>query len=705
VIDIKIDQLNLLLLNKNQEYFSLIENSLKEDKSIRIKLDFLQDLSEALNFIENNQIDLILLDINFINGNFNESIKNLLQKTPDIPIIIITPKDKEELAKEIIEKGAQDYIIEEKINGFILIRVIKYTLEKLAMQIQLKQFKDKLNKLNEILIQTNKKNSIEFTESEDYFKGIIDRIEQKLKKSEEKYHTLLETSVMGLFEIDINSKAITYINPKLLEIIGYNKDEIGKKNFLYDIVDSEGLDKIIGESNKKDVEYRIKTKKGAIKWLAGRKIYDYDEKGNPSKIRLWVYDITEQKIYEKLIFELNVNFLNFTTGFRKNIELLLNTCRKLLNAEVVLYIFRNLEVDDKDFHIITSNNEFFTYREKDFRKKIFISELFTQTHYLPQFFHDIDKMSLSLNDEILNKYNPKSGYGKLIESINNINSGICALFQNTPKITLQDQFVLYSISDAIEIEQRRWQAQLQIEKQNKMLNEINRMKTELIRRTSHELKTPLIAIKGFTDLLLKMYNSELNSSLISILEEIKNGSIRLEKIINSLLESSRYEKGHVELRIKENNLTSLIKSCINELKGLAELKNLIIRFEIKEEIKLKFDKDRIRNVFSNLLLNAIKFTPPNGKININVEKKNEYYIVSVKDNGIGLLKNEKDKIFKQFGKIERYGKGWDINIEGYGLGLYISKKIIELHGGEIWVESQGRNKGSTFYFKLPINKK
>jgi len=705
VIDIKIDQLNLLLLNKNQEYFSLIENSLKEDKSIRIKLDFLQDLSEALNFIENNQIDLILLDINFINGNFNESIKNLLQKTPDIPIIIITPKDKEELAKEIIEKGAQDYIIEEKINGFILIRVIKYTLEKLAMQIQLKQFKDKLNKLNEILIQTNKKNSIEFTESEDYFKGIIDRIEQKLKKSEEKYHTLLETSVMGLFEIDINSKAITYINPKLLEIIGYNKDEIGKKNFLYDIVDSEGLDKIIGESNKKDVEYRIKTKKGAIKWLAGRKIYDYDEKGNPSKIRLWVYDITEQKIYEKLIFELNVNFLNFTTEFRKNIELLLNTCRKLLNAEVVLYIFRNLEVDDKDFHIITSNNEFFTYREKDFRKKIFISELFTQTHYLPQFFHDIDKMSLSLNDEILNKYNPKSGYGKLIESINNINSGICALFQNTPKITLQDQFVLYSISDAIEIEQRRWQAQLQIEKQNKMLNEINRMKTELIRRTSHELKTPLIAIKGFTDLLLKMYNSELNSSLISILEEIKNGSIRLEKIINSLLESSRYEKGHVELRIKENNLTSLIKSCINELKGLAELKNLIIRFEIKEEIKLKFDKDRIRNVFSNLLLNAIKFTPPNGKININVEKKNEYYIVSVKDNGIGLLKNEKDKIFKQFGKIERYGKGWDINIEGYGLGLYISKKIIELHGGEIWVESQGRNKGSTFYFKLPINKK
>ena len=74
----------------------------------------------------------------------------------------------------------------------------------------------------------------------------------------------------------------------------------------------------------------------------------------------------------------------------------------------------------------------------------------------------------------------------------------------------------------------------------------------------------------------------------------------------------------------------------------------------------------------------------------------------MEDNGIGFTEDEKEQIFKQFGKIERYGQGWDLGIEGSGLGLYISKKIVELHGGKIWVESEGRNKGSTFYFSLPI---
>ncbi|MFX1257940.1 MAG: sensor histidine kinase, partial [Promethearchaeota archaeon] len=82
--------------------------------------------------------------------------------------------------------------------------------------------------------------------------------------------------------------------------------------------------------------------------------------------------------------------------------------------------------------------------------------------------------------------------------------------------------------------------------------------------------------------------------------------------------------------------------------------------------------------------------------------KDNFYIISFEDNGIGLTEEEKSQLFKQFGKIERYGKGWDVGIEGSGFGLYISKKIVELHGGKIWVESEGRSKGSKFYFSLPI---
>jgi signal transduction histidine kinase len=117
-----------------------------------------------------------------------------------------------------------------------------------------------------------------------------------------------------------------------------------------------------------------------------------------------------------------------------------------------------------------------------------------------------------------------------------------------------------------------------------------------------------------------------------------------------------------------------------------------------------FEKERLYDVVLNLLSNAIKYTPPNGQITIKSRIQDGSFIVSVKDTGIGLTAEEKDKLFQKFGKIERYGQGLDVVSEGSGLGLYISKKIMELHGGTIWVESQGRSKGSTFNISLPIVK-
>ena len=146
----------------------------------------------------------------------------------------------------------------------------------------------------------------------------------------------------------------------------------------------------------------------------------------------------------------------------------------------------------------------------------------------------------------------------------------------------------------------------------------------------------------------------------------------------------------------------LIKFCINELYGLKELRNQTINLDIPETLETYFDKERIYVVIANLLINALKYTPPNGEITIGSEFKENSIIISIKDNGIGLTEPEKSQLFKPFGKIERYGKGWDVDTEGSGLGLYISKKIVEMHGGRIWVESDGKNKGSTFFFSLPI---
>ncbi len=239
------------------------------------------------------------------------------------------------------------------------------------------------------------------------------------------------------------------------------------------------------------------------------------------------------------------------------------------------------------------------------------------------------------------------------------------------------------------------------EAENKLIK-LNNLKSELLRRTSHELKTPLVSIKGFSNLLLELHKDKFDEYILSTIEEIKKGCIRLENLISDILKTSELESGAIQMQKSEEDLSFLIRLCVNDLKGFSDLRNHRIELEIHDKMVAYFEKEQIHQVISNLLSNSIKYTPKNGKIEIKTEIQNKRIIISIKDNGIGVTVNEKSQLFKQFGKIERFGQGFDIIPDGSGLGLYISKKIIELHDGEIWVESEGRNKGSTFYFSLPL---
>jgi PAS domain S-box-containing protein len=234
------------------------------------------------------------------------------------------------------------------------------------------------------------------------------------------------------------------------------------------------------------------------------------------------------------------------------------------------------------------------------------------------------------------------------------------------------------------------------------LMKLNSLKSELLRRTSHELKTPLVSIKGFSDLLLTIHREKLDDYVLATIHEIKLGCERLENLIQDILKTSELESGAIQLKKSEGDLAFLIKLSIRESQGLAKLRNHIINLRIHDKLKANMEQEQIHQVISNLINNAIKYTPPEGTIDIKSDITKDKIIISIKDSGIGITTKEKQDIFKQFGKVERYGQGLDIISEGSGLGLFISKKIIELHGGEIWVESEGRNKGSIFYFSLPI---
>lgn len=234
--------------------------------------------------------------------------------------------------------------------------------------------------------------------------------------------------------------------------------------------------------------------------------------------------------------------------------------------------------------------------------------------------------------------------------------------------------------------------------------EIEEIKTHLSTRFSHEFKTPLISIKGFSDFLLSEYKNKLDEKMIGFLEQIKEGADRLKLLVNTFIQSSQLGEKLTKLNIDKENLSDLIKLGVSEMQGLIQIRKHTINMDIPEKLIGEFDKEKIYSVITHLVLNAINYTPLEGKIFINSKIEEDNIFVSIKDSGIGLTEEDKRHLFKPFGKIERYGKGWEIISEGMGVGLYLSKEIISLHGGKIWAGSEGRNKGSTFYFTLPLEK-
>ena len=223
----------------------------------------------------------------------------------------------------------------------------------------------------------------------------------------------------------------------------------------------------------------------------------------------------------------------------------------------------------------------------------------------------------------------------------------------------------------------------------------------MLSRSSHELKTPLMLIKGYTDLLSLRSEATLQDYELSLVDQIKKGCKRLEILINNILHKIELKSFKGKIEKVSSDLSSLINSCSSELMGFARLRGHELKLNIHDSLITSFDKEQITHVINNILSNAIKYTPPNGVIEISSRIDHGFIIIAISDSGIGFTKDEKKKVFTQFGKIERCGQGFDIIRDSSGFGLYIAKKVIDLHDGKIWLESEGRNKGSTFYFRLP----
>ena len=254
---------------------------------------------------------------------------------------------------------------------------------------------------------------------------------------------------------------------------------------------------------------------------------------------------------------------------------------------------------------------------------------------------------------------------------------------------------------SIDISSRK-KAALLIKEEIEKLHDLDKLKNNLIVRSSYEIKNPLTAICNASEILLLGYKNDLDERANELLKIINNGGKKLNKLLTKLTEISIIKSKNKRLEFKFSNITKIIHECVNELSYLVLEREQFLNLLIDETVYLYMDSLKIKQVISEIILNAIHNTPTKGMISINLQKHSDFINIIIKDTGVGFTAEENLVIFREFGKIERYGKGMDVVTDGIGMGLYFSKKIIELHGGKIWMESEGRNKGSIFIIQFPI---
>ncbi|MFW9877091.1 MAG: PAS domain S-box protein, partial [Candidatus Thorarchaeota archaeon] len=497
--------------------------------------------------------------------------------------------------------------------------------------------------------------------------------EQRLKDSEEKYRNMINNLDLGFYQVNWEGELLNY-NPTFKYILGFEPAEnllkINVKQFWQKPSERDDYLKILKRKGfVKNFIVRSQKKNGenVVLQLNSHLINNVDRE--PIMIQGVISDITEKFELEQKVKESESRYRNLFESVPFAIALI-DQKGKIIYCNPAVKNLLGYSIEE-----LIGNN---------FRNLAAIKPV-----YLPMMLERFQKL---LKGEILPPFDAEF-YKK--------NGNLVWINYQTTLVKLSDEFLVQAILHDIT---ERKRADLLVKEEIQKLKELDQIRKDLISRVSHELKTPLVSVCGASELLLELFKDGLSDESKELIKMIEKGGSRLKYLVDNLLDITRIEYDNFELITEVFNLSEIIQDCTNEMMYLIKRRELDLTLELPNELFINLDKVRIEQVVLNLLSNAIKNTPPNGKILIKLDRKENWAELIVIDNGIGLTQEEMDRIFTRFGKIERYGEGLEfIDIQGSGLGLYISKEIIDLHKGEIRAESEGRNKGTTFLIKLPLS--
>ena len=301
-----------------------------------------------------------------------------------------------------------------------------------------------------------------------------------------------------------------------------------------------------------------------------------------------------------------------------------------------------------------------------------------------------------------------TGYASIETAVNAVNEGAYAYFVKPVNLDEMKTAIVNALrQQRLSRENKRLVDDLQ--RSNKLLFEANSQlraateaKSAFLAHMSHELRTPLNAIIGFSDLMLGGVAGEINNKQRQCLEDILSSGKHLLSLINDILDLSKVEAGKIDIRPESLRLADVVDDAVTTVKPMLDESRHEMGISIAEDLPPVYgDRNRLKQILLNLLSNAIKFTPDGGKLYLETNKKGYFCQISMVDNGVGIRKEDQTSIFEPFIQLDtQTGE----RKQGTGLGLALTKQLVELLGGKIWVESE-YGKGSRFSFTIPLAEK
>jgi len=755
------EALKILIVEDDIVDRKLLERLLSKSSLPVSEVKSAEYLDTALQILDKDSFDIVLLDLGLPDSNGIESITKIQARAPHIPIIVLSGLDDQDTAILAVQKGVQDYLIKGQVDSNLLTRAIRYAIERKrterdlqsaeqryrtifensAVAIMMVDGQERLvswNKFTEKLLGMTeedlrhcpvkslypeneweqirahnvrqkgmqhhletkmvKKNGdiidvdVSLSVLKDSYGQVTDSIgvirdvterkvfEEALRRSEQRFRQVVDNAQEWIWEVDADG-TYTYSSPMVEKILGYRPEEIlGKKHF-YDFFHPEDHEQLKQLSfaifAEKNVFYEFKNrnihKDGNEVWLSTSGVPILDENQNLLGYRGVDIDITERKRITEIL-----------DRKQKNLEAIFDA------APIGMLLI------DENVTVKRANDAIRQLVHKDF------SQIINQ-----------------LTGPALGCFN--SAYDKAICG----QTPACAkcLLRKTTKLVLDAEESVHGleIQPTLIVSGKEFKPWLSVsaepvvidghkhaviainditdrKRAEEELKETMEMKSQFISTVSHELRTPLTSMKEAVVIVLDEVAGKINKDQRHFLDVAKRNIDRLSRLINDVLDFQKLGSSKMEFNMQQHDIVKVTEDAYNTMVPYAKKKKVHLALELQDKLpKATFDSDRIIQVLTNLISNAIKFTPEKGRISVIVKHQDEQFLISVADTGMGIPKDALCKIFDRFYRVNRPGK----EIKGTGLGLAIVNKIVQAHSGRIEVESDV-GKGTTFTVYLPL---